>query len=868
MKKVISIICITLLVALYSCDERDDLRSDIDNLKERVANLEASIEQMNSDISNYQQMVEGKILVVGYSKDEQDNYTIELSNGETITIYSGKVDMNDMPLFSVNASGHWAYTINDMTTELLVNDKPVSAIPEAGTAGVTPKLKVDANGFWLVSIDNGSTWNKLGNNQIADGTQAVANASSLFSNVTIDEATGQITFTIRADNSQVKVPIYGKDFYLTIKYEGTATFGLGQKQEFVVEQANVETATIENQTWGVKLTENKLIVTAPKTNVQGKEYEEQIYIKIFSKEGYCRVVKLPVKLLTTEIDANSALAWQRFRQGEDNVLPDYSYAGYNHGESAPQGAFSLGYQVINVKERMTAKNMTAREALISILQEKGMTKVNGTNKLNANAKIVIYFPAGDYVLHNDDDNTRDESKQKDAVDSKNNNVSSGIEIYGGNFVIKGDGPDKTRLIMETPNLPTSISNLSSSPILLAIKHTNGPNNAGNSPKLASVTENAKRGDFTVKVSGTTGISSGQWVQLRLRSGDRELVKKEIGPIALNENWAIAKAPISINQSSDDLYGVKITEFHQVKSAANGKITFYEPIMHDIDIKYNDTEGWEIRTYKYLENVGIEDLSFVGNALDGYAHHGEGHAEQAKVGWQYDGAYKPLLLQRVVNSWVRNVHFESVSEALTFAESANSSAYDIRISGKRGHSAVRSQGSSRVFIGKVRDESAGNDVYGKSCQGQFHGCGVSKPSVGTVLWNVTWGNDACFESHATQPRATLIDNCSGGLVYYRAGGDENEVPNHLGDLTLWNLNVTGTDSHASNFAWWSDSDTWWKIFPPIVVGTHGMNVKFPSKEQQQVTYEESTGMKVSPESLYEAQLRERLGYVPGWLNALK
>ena len=868
MKKVISIICITLLVALYSCDERDDLRSDIDNLKERVANLEASIEQMNSDISNYQQMVEGKILVVGYSKDEQDNYTIELSNGETVTIYSGKVDMNDMPLFSVNASGHWAYTINDMTTELLVNDKPVSAIPEAGTAGVTPKLKVDANGFWLVSIDNGSTWNKLGNNQIADGTQAVANASSLFSNVTIDEATGQITFTIRADNSQVKVPIYGKDFYLTIKYEGTATFGLGQKQEFLVEQANVETATIENQTWGVKLTENKLIVTAPKTNVQGKEYEEQIYIKIFSKEGYCRVVKLPVKLLTTKIDANSAIAWQHFKTGENNVLPDYSYAGYNHGESAPQGAFSLGYQVINVKERMTAKNMTAREALISILQEKGMTRVNGTNKLNANAKIVIYFPAGDYVLHNDDDNTRDESKQKDAVDSKNNNVSSGIEIYGGNFVIKGDGPDKTRLIMETPNLPTSISNLSSSPILLAIKHTNGPNNAGNSPKLASVTENAKRGDFTVKVSGTTGISSGQWVQLRLRSGDRELVKKEIGPIALNENWAIAKAPISINQSSDDLYGVKITEFHQVKSAANGKITFYEPIMHDIDIKYNDTEGWEIRTYKYLENVGIEDLSFVGNALDGYAHHGEGHAEQAKVGWQYDGAYKPLLLQRVVNSWVRNVHFESVSEALTFAESANSSAYDIRISGKRGHSAVRSQGSSRVFIGKVRDESAGNDVYGKSCQGQFHGCGVSKPSVGTVLWNVTWGNDACFESHATQPRATLIDNCSGGLVYYRAGGDENEVPNHLGDLTLWNLNVTGTDSHASNFAWWSDSDTWWKIFPPIVVGTHGMNVKFPGKEQQQVTYEESTGMKVSPESLYEAQLRERLGYVPGWLNALK
>lgn len=48
--------------------------------------------------------------------------------------------------------------------------------------------------------------------------------------------------------------------------------------------------------------------------------------------------------------------------------------------------------MINVKERMTAKNMTAREALINILQENNMTKVNGTNKMNANAKIVIYFP--------------------------------------------------------------------------------------------------------------------------------------------------------------------------------------------------------------------------------------------------------------------------------------------------------------------------------------------------------------------------------------------------------------------------------------------------------------------------------------------
>ena len=139
MKKVISIICITLLVALYSCDERDDLRSDIDNLKERVANLEASIEQMNSDISNYQQMVEGKILVVGYSKDEQDNYTIELSNGETVTIYSGKVDMNDMPLFQV------------LPLSIEISQKPFASTFSFGVTPAVPASGMALTGLSLTS---------------------------------------------------------------------------------------------------------------------------------------------------------------------------------------------------------------------------------------------------------------------------------------------------------------------------------------------------------------------------------------------------------------------------------------------------------------------------------------------------------------------------------------------------------------------------------------------------------------------------------------------------------------------------------------------------------------------------------------------
>ena len=554
--------------------------------------------------------------------------------------------------------------------------------------------------------------------------------------------------------------------------------------------------------------------------------------------------------MVLSIDAtasSSAQAWKKFfMKSEDNVLLDYSYAGYNHGESAPLDGFAWGYKVINVKERMEKDNLSAREALIKILDENKLVRVSNQNATNATAKIVIYFPADDYDLQ--PVGTTDKFP----------------EIYGGNFVIKGAGAGKTRLLM---NNPIGTDESTTAP-LLTIKHTNSPANINNSKILATVVENAAKGSFSVKVGSVNELSVGKWVQLRLRSGNDELLKKEVGPIysQMTTKWSVAQQP-GLTGTNENGKGVNVMEFHQIKSIDGNVVTFYEPIMHEVDIAYNDYDGgWVIRDYKYFENVGVEDLSFVGKAITPYYHHGDNDPD-APDAWLYDSSYMPLQLSRVVNSWVRNVSFESVSEAVTFGESANCSAYNISITGNRGHSAVRAQGSSRVFIGKVSDESF--DTRG---HGQWHGCGVSKPSMGTVVWNCNWGQDACFESHATQPRATLFDNCRGGLVRYHAGGADTEAPNHLSDLTLWNLEVTGTIDEkginfASDFKWWDAGSIWWKIYPPIVVGTHGQAVTF-SQEEGQLTYEESTGVKVTPESLYEAQLQNRLGYVPAWLKSLK
>lgn len=160
-------------------------------------------------------------------------------------------------------------------------------------------------------------------------------------------------------------------------------------------------------------------------------------------------------------------------------------------------------------------------------------------------------------------------------------------------------------------------------------------------------------------------------------------------------------------------------------------------------------------------------------------------------------------------------------------------------------------------------------------GQFHACGVAKPSIGTVIWNVAWGDDACFESHATQPRATLIDHCRGAFLTQHQGGAESQLPNHLNDLVIWNMDATkvkGMSRWEGKYYWWDAKDRWWKVLNPVIVGFHGQPVEFgetmPGETARQYKRIESIGQAVEPASLYEAQLQRRLGYLPGWIEELK
>lgn len=577
--------------------------------------------------------------------------------------------------------------------------------------------------------------------------------------------------------------------------------------------------------------------------------------------------------LSLNMDASastSANAWKKFMmKAGDNVLLDFSYAGYMHGEVAPpdvridfdtpltdasgnkyyNGYITGGaqgsaiYKVYNIEDYGANGNdeVSDRPALIKILKEVmkcteqsadgGKTLRYQIGGNNANA--IIYFPVGKYILRG--------GNKAETVET--------LRLTMGNIIFKGAGRNKTTIEMAVKNNATDPKKMWSTPNMLDFKHNS------DLIELTTVTGDAEKGTFSIEVASTSGINVGDWICVSLKNNDPALVAEELAPHATSSNWT------ELNNN-----GVQIYDYHQVKHISGNTLTFYEPIMRKIEAKW----GWKVNQYPHYENVGVEDLTFLGDSKNDFKHHGSADD---------DGAFKPIQMIRLTNSWMRRVNFESVSEAHSFVSCANVSAYDIEISGNRGHSAIRSQASSRVFIGKVYDHcngyiavNSGGNQLGDYMEGagQYHGCGVSKQSMGAVIWNVRWGDDSCFESHATQPRATLIDICQGGFVAWREGGDMAQLPNHLNDLTIWNMTATRVVCDASwnnKWIWWDDNNQWWKNMPPIIVGWNGISVPFDTSENQ-IKYYESLDAPVSPNSLYEAQLKRRLGYVPGWLSALK
>lgn len=490
--------------------------------------------------------------------------------------------------------------------------------------------------------------------------------------------------------------------------------------------------------------------------------------------------------------------WKEFveaqQNGAESILLDYSYAGYESGE---RGVPDVDYPVYNVQDYGAVPNdgLSDRDAFLATIQA---VQRNG-------GKAVIHFPAGRYNL-----------RPADAPNST-------IVIDADNIVLRGDGVGEggTELFMEYPNQVIDAT-LWNTPELISFSYQ--ASKSDDELLLSHVTGNASRGSHSLQLATTAGLYIGQRVLLKLAPNNApELVAEEVAPYDVNSEWSELRNK-----------GVQVTEYHQIQRIEGNTVTFKEPMMHKVDSRW----GWTLHKHQHRTGCGVEDIAFVGNFNEDFEHHKNA---------LHDSGYRMLTFHRQVNGWIRRCRFTNVSEAASVMLSANISVYDCQITGRQGHSALRAQASSHVFIGKITDNPA-----------QYHSVGVSKTAIGNVLWRNQTAQNSCFEAHSEQPRATLIDACTGGFLPNHAGGDAANGPNHLGDLTLWNYLAT---SGSGEFNLWERNNY---FLMPIIAGFRG-STQFRS---EQVTANESPGTSVEPESLYEAQLALRLGALPQWIEELK
>lgn len=421
------------------------------------------------------------------------------------------------------------------------------------------------------------------------------------------------------------------------------------------------------------------------------------------------------------------------------------------------------------------------------------------NAAVANGSGIVYFPKGQYLVN--------ESGESETP----------ILINGSHIVLRGE--TGAVLFMKEKMTALDPDKMWTTPYLFQFKMKNKRS------KPVAVFEDAKVGSFSLKVENTSGFSAGDWIELNLQNNDSSRVAKELWPYKVQPEWT------EINKK-----GVVVRVFHKIKKVDEKQILLADPLMYPVVA----ADNWTLNKWEPATECGVENLHFKGNFTDKFVHH------RSAVD---DGGWSILQINGQTNSWLKDCTFENVSNAARIQQSANYTVLNCKIIGNGGHAAISSEGSSRVLIAKCVDNAS-----------QWHTFGVAKPTMNTVIWRCTSAPTTCFESHASQPRNTLIDSHVGGFVISRYGGAIGSLPNHLQNLILWNYTATNADAYP-NYEFWDTKDKWLKIPMPVIAGFKADNIRF---NQQQLKYAESLNGRTTPESLYEAQLELRLGKLPQWV----
>ncbi|MBQ3187250.1 MAG: hypothetical protein IJB62_06825 [Alistipes sp.] len=330
---------------LVGCsDEYDDsaLKGEIDDLKDKVTNLEQQINalkqealKINDDIAAMKAIADG-IAITKVTENADGGYTVNFSDGKSFTIANGqKGDQGQTgpqgpqgepctPMMRIDSEGYWQVSYDGGSTWEYPAGEKVSALGQTGATGdqgaqgaqgATPMLSVDAEGYWVVSYDGGATYERMkdaaGNEVkavVSEGTGDVT-YKSVFESVTYSAENSTLVVVLAGTTEELEIPVGGKA--LAQLYAGenpiedVQVFAYAEKKSYTVKAPTADMVKVVGYPdgWTVTLTDMTLDVTAPAAQSRATaDSATDVSLLVVMKNGLATVLRMQVKIDGTAVE--------------------------------------------------------------------------------------------------------------------------------------------------------------------------------------------------------------------------------------------------------------------------------------------------------------------------------------------------------------------------------------------------------------------------------------------------------------------------------------------------------------------------------------------------------------------------------------
>ena len=295
-KHILLFLSIYSLVAFSGCDDRDEIRDDINALSARPDALQVECDKLNSNINTFYNLANGETYFTSYTQSENGDYTLALSNGISWTVYGGMPE-GELPVVTISEEGKWVFSHNGEVIELKDEaGNPATANPVDGKSGSTPKMSVDEEGYWCYQIGDGAVQRVPGPYNVAEVDKI---NPSIFEEVKVKEGNNNVLqFKLYGSDSYVEVALLG-GLDMTFPDEPNGGYKMSASSSSLTLTATlkeVADVVISPTPLEVKLTDTgtgNLTISIPAgTTLSPDQYD--IYFEIYNAAGHRLVKKLTV----------------------------------------------------------------------------------------------------------------------------------------------------------------------------------------------------------------------------------------------------------------------------------------------------------------------------------------------------------------------------------------------------------------------------------------------------------------------------------------------------------------------------------------------------------------------------------------------